>query len=77
MYTKRKFMDAVKADKDGKSPPALAKMAAARISKIFHENNRLGDLSAEETLLKRQSDIKPLVDEFFSWVKCAFPHSST
>ncbi len=77
MYAKRKFMDAVKADKDGKSPPALAKMAAARISKIFHENNRLGDLPAEETLRKRQSDIKPLVDEFFSWVKSVLPHSST
>ena len=81
VYAKRKFMDAVKADKDGKSPPVLAKMAAARISKIFHENNKLGDLPAEERLRKRQSDIKPLVDEFFSWVKSVresvLPHSST
>ena len=81
VHARCKFMDAVKADKDGKSPPVLAKMAAARISRIFHENNKLGDLPAEERLRKRQSDIKPLVDEFFSWVKSVresvLPHSST
>ena len=57
------------------------KKAAARISRIFHENNKLGDLPAEERLRKRESDIKPLADEFFSWVKSAresvLPHSST
>ena len=81
VHARCKFMDAVKADKDGKSPPVLAKMAAARISRIFHENNKLGDLPAEERLRKRESDIKPLVDEFFSWVKSVresvLPHSST
>lgn len=51
-------MDAAKADKDGKSPPVLTKMAAARISRIFHENNKLGDLPAEERLRKRESGIR-------------------
>ena len=44
VHARCKFMDAVKADKDGKSPPVLTKMAAARISRIFYENNKLGDL---------------------------------
>ena len=34
------------------------KKAAARISRIFHENNKLGDLPAEERLRKRESGIR-------------------
>jgi hypothetical protein len=71
----------VKAEGNGKSPPVLAKMAVSKISTIFHENKKLNDLPAEERLRRRQSEIKPLVDDFYTWVRSekdnVLPHSQT
>lgn len=40
-----------------------------RIRKIYHEDNKLTDLSPEERCKERQVRIKPLVDEFFEWIR--------
>ena len=40
-----------------------------RIRKIYHEDNKLTDLSPEERCKERQTKIKPLVDEFFEWIR--------
>ena len=68
VHAKRKFTEVVKAD-DSKPKYALANKAVKMISKIFYENKKLDDLTAEERLESRQKKIKPMVDEYFIWVK--------
>lgn len=62
------------ASKDLKDNPELAKQSIAyqallRISSIYKLEGTLKDLSPEERLKERQANIKPLVDEYFAWVK--------
>ena len=38
------------------------------IAAITHANNKLADLSPEERLSERQKKVRPLVDEFFTWI---------
>lgn len=40
-----------------------------RIGAIYELEKGLKDLSAEERLEKRQASIRPLVEEYFAWVK--------
>ena len=47
----------------------IATEAVRRIQRIYHEEHLIQDLPPEEHLQKRQEKIKPLVDEFFAWVK--------
>lgn len=47
----------------------IATEAVKRIQRIYHEEHLIQDLPPEEHLQKRQEKIKPLVDEFFAWVK--------
>lgn len=37
--------------------------------KIYDEDGKLKDLPSEERLQKRQLFIKPLVEDYFAWVK--------
>ncbi len=71
-HARRDFSDAVKAMSD----PILAKRSTAyqalqKIAVIFNLEGTLKELSPKERLRERKKNIKPLVDEFFSWVKSA------
>ena len=58
-------------DLPNNSDGIIAAEATKRISKIFHLDNKLDDLSKEERLKQRQLIIKPRVDKFFAWAKDA------
>lgn len=71
-HARRDYADAIKiADKA--NPDAVrrsvAYQALSRISQIYKLEGALKDLSAEERLRERQNTIKPLVEEYFAWVK--------
>lgn len=71
-HARRDYADAIKiADKA--NPEAVrrsvAYQALSRISQIYKLEGALKDLSAEERLRERQNTIKPLVEEYFAWVK--------
>ena len=71
-HARRDYADAIKiADKA--NPDAVrrsvAYQALSRISQIYKLEGTLKDLSAEERLRERQNTIKPLVEEYFAWVK--------
>lgn len=74
-HARRSFSDAVKAaSKDLKDNPEIAKQTVAyqallRISSIYKLEGTFKDLSPEERLKERQKNIKPLVDEYFTWAK--------
>ncbi|MEE1114330.1 MAG: IS66 family transposase, partial [Eubacterium sp.] len=66
-HARRKFTDAVKASK-APSPSNVASQAIQLIGAIYHADNQLKDLSAEQRQRERQRKVKPLVDAFFSWL---------
>ena len=71
-HARRSFADAIKAI--GKTNQAaiknsIAYQALLRIGAIYKLENTLSDLSAEERLNERQKSVKPLVEEYFTWVK--------
>lgn len=71
-HTRRDYADAIKiADKA--DPDAVrrsvAYQALSRISQIYKLEGALKDLSAGERLRERQNTIKPLVEEYFAWVR--------
>ncbi|MGF7012487.1 transposase [Lachnospiraceae bacterium PF1-22] len=71
-HARRDYADAVKAL--GKSNPdvvkrSIAYQALARISSIYKLEGTLSDIPAEERLVERQATIKPLVEEYFTWIK--------
>ena len=76
-HARRAFSDAVKAaSKDLKDNPEIAKQSVAyqallRISGIYKLEGIFKDLSPEARLNERQKNIKPLVDEYFAWVRNA------
>lgn len=71
-HARRSYADAVKAA-DKKNPTAVkrsvAYQALIRISQIYKLEGTLKDLSSQERLRERQENIKPLVEEYFMWVK--------
>lgn len=71
-HARRDYADAVKAA-DKNNPEALknsiAHQTLERIAKFYEEDGRLKDLPREERLHKRQIYIKPLVADYFAWVK--------
>ena len=72
VHLKRKYTDAVKAmGKSGRDTVAgtLAGHGVELIRQIFHEDNLLEAMTAEERLNERDLKIRPLVDDFFGWVR--------
>ena len=71
-HARRDYSDAIKVA-GNKSPEAIkqsvAYQALARIGTIYKIENGLRGLTPEERLKERQTNIKPLVDEYFEWVK--------
>ena len=71
-HARHDLADAIKAM--GKDNPkaiqqSVAYQALQRIKLIYKLEEPLAELSAEERLRERQRTIKPLVDEYFTWVK--------
>ncbi len=71
-HARRHFANAIKAM--GKGNQEAVKSSAAykalvRIGAIYKLEEALKDLSPEERLKERQSSIRPLVEEYFAWVK--------
>lgn len=78
-HARRDYADAIKiADKS--NPDAVrrsvAYQALSRISQIYKLEGALKDLSAEERLRERQNTIKPLVEEYFAWVKAQLENTA-
>lgn len=60
---------------------SAAYIALEKIGEFYNADTELKELSSEERLYKRQTVIKPLVEEFFAWAKeqvekCAVPPKS-
>ena len=71
-HARRDFADACKAM--DKSSPQMMKQSVAHqalelIAKIYAEDEKLKELTAEERLKQRQIKVKPLVEAYFAWVK--------
>lgn len=71
-HARRHFANAIKAI--GKSNPkvveaSVAYKALVRIGAIYDLEGALKDLTPEERLKERQSSIKPLLEEFFAWLR--------
>ena len=72
VHLKRKYTDAVKAmSKTGADTVAetLSGQAIKMIQNIFHEDNKLEKMEPGDRQKRREEEIRPLVDEFFAWVK--------
>ncbi len=71
-HARRDFSDAIKAIGKG-SQKAIKESAAykalVRISAIYKLEGALRELPPKERLKERQTSIKPLVEEYFAWVK--------
>lgn len=71
-HARRDFADAIKAA-DKKNPQSVkesvAYQALEKIALIYHIDESLKNSSAKERLQKRQDVIRPLVEDYFSWVK--------
>ena len=71
-HCRRKYADIIKAAEKGVSfTPAqeIAAEAVKRIDTIYHLDNKYKDSSDEDRLKNREDVIKPLVDDFFVWIK--------
>ena len=71
-HARRDYADAIKAV--GKGNPdvirsSIAYKALIRIGAIYKLEGLLKDLSPDERLRERQTSIRPLMEEYFAWVK--------
>ena len=71
-HARRDYADAVKAIGKGNAEAirsSIGYKALTRIGAIYKLEGALKALSPEERLKERQASIKPLVEEYFAWVK--------
>lgn len=73
-HNRRKYVDALKAlsgfrylEKEEKEK-VPAYVAAQKIAQIFNADKALNDLEPEERLARRQTEVAPIVDDFFEYV---------
>lgn len=71
-HARRDFSDAVKAA--DKTNPATVKESVAyqalqKIGLIYNEEGKLKELSSKERLQQRKLKVRPLVEDYFAWVK--------
>lgn len=70
VHAGRGFSDAVKAIKDpGLAKRSTAYQALVRIAAIYKLDESLKELTPQQRLRERQKNVKPLVEEYFAWVK--------
>lgn len=73
IHAKRPFAKVVKINTEGMEN-SIAHKACRLIENIFHEEEKLRDLTPEERLKQRQDKIAPLVDAYFAWLKQIRPY---
>ena len=74
-HARRHFANAIKAMGSGNAEAVKASVAykaLVRIGAIYDLEGTLKGLSPKERLKERQSSIKPLVEEYFAWIKEVF-----
>ena len=74
-HARRHFANAIKAMGKGNAEAVKASVAykaLVRIGAIYDLEGTLKGLTPEERLKERQSSIKPLVEEYFAWIKDVF-----
>ena len=74
-HARRHFANAVKAMGKGNAKAVKASVAykaLIRIGAIYDLEGALKELTCEERLKERQSSIRPLVEEYFAWIKDVF-----
>lgn len=69
VHAKRKFSEINKAFGHGSKRETMAHEAEDRISKMFLLDKDFKELSKSKREYKRQSVLRPLVDDFFAWAK--------
>lgn len=78
-HARRDYSDAIKAIGKGNQKmirQSIAYQALIRIGAIYKLEESLKELSPKERLKERQSSIKPLVEEYFEWVKECLANTS-
>jgi len=68
-HAKRRFAEIVKSIGPKASKGTIADKANRRIAAIYHVDNMYNESSLEERLENRKNSVKPLVDEYFAWLK--------
>ena len=68
-HAKRKFAEIVKSAGTKTANGTIADKANRRIAAIYHVDNMYKESSLEERLDNRKNSVKPLVDEYFAWLK--------
>ena len=68
-HARRKFFEVAKTQKK----PGLAHEAVARIATFYHLDNAWKELDPEERRRRRQTEIKPLLDDFHAWMADYLP----
>jgi len=69
-HARRKFTDALKAlPVEQKDKPVAASIGLDYCNKLFAIERQLNDVSNEERYTKRLEQSKPLLDEFYVWLK--------
>ncbi len=71
-HARRHFANAVKAMRKGNQEAvrsSVAYKALVRIGAIYDLEDSLKNLSPDERLKERQTSIRPLVEEYFAWIK--------
>ena len=74
-HARRYFANAIKAMGKGNAEAVKASVAykaLIRIGAIYDLEGALKELTPEERLKERQSSIRPLVEEYFAWIKEVF-----
>ena len=68
-HARRKFAEYVKSMGKDEAKGSVAAQALALIAQIYHEENKLTEVSDEERLDGRQKVVRPLCEAFFAWLK--------
>ena len=71
-HCRRKFAEIIKSSSgsDKKKPKyTLSSYAVSQIANIYHLDNQLKDMSAEERKKERDLTIRPIVESFFAWAQ--------
>ena len=79
IHAKRRFSNLVKAVGTENVNGTTSAQVVEKTSNIFHEDKKLKNLSAKKRMEKRQQVVKPLVYDFFEWLKeisPSFPSSN-
>jgi transposase len=69
VHARRRFANVVKSLGAEKARGTLAAAALVKIAEIYHQDNPLWELPDEQRKRERQRRIRPLVEEFFAWVR--------